>query len=246
MPRIAHRKAAEAESRTQHQAPLCEPCEAVLSRRLEPPQASLWLVASELRKDSEIRWKPGHGDEALYVRAGSLEVNGQPCVAGAAAILEAGSQPRVRALEATCLLHFGSRVAPASQTEQGVHVTTPRGTWEQLGPGRETRFFADATCERCSIWLLYTARAHAFESSIHSHSQDELIHVLEGEIELGSLHIAAGDTLFVAADQLYRLRAGDSGFAFLNFRRAGSRMRVQGRDELLVESGATTGMQRVE
>jgi len=246
MPRIAHRKAAEAESHTQHQAPQCEPCEAVLSRRLEPPEATLWLVASELAKDGELRWKPGHGDEALYVGTGSLEVDGQPCATGAAAILEAGSQPRVRALEATRVLHFGSRAASPSHADRGVHVTTPRGTWEQLEPGRETRFFADATCERCSIWLLYTARAHAYESPIHSHSQDELIHVLEGEIELGSLHIAAGDTLFVAADQLYRLRAGDAGFAFLNFRRAGSRMRVQGRDELLVESGATTGMQRVE
>src|SRR5262249_54809399 len=90
--------------------------------------------------------------------------------------------------------------------------------------------------------LLYTSRFFAYEGPIHSHSQDELIHVLRGEISLGSLRAGQGDTLFVAADQPYRFRAGASGFAFLNYRRAASVMTMRATGETIVENGRATGM----
>ena len=77
---------------------------------------------------------------------------------------------------ATRLLHMGahdgSRPAePSRERASGppeVHVIGPRGAWEAIEPGRETRFFADATCPGCGVWLLYTARSFDYASPVHS------------------------------------------------------------------------------
>lgn len=247
MPKIERTRPEDVSSHSRHLAPSCRAQGRVTSRLLSPEHASLWLVASALAAGTRLVWDPQHGDEALYVQpgGGALRVDGRPCTARAAVVIEAGACPVVECETDTRVLHFGSHAPPPAAGGGRVHVTTARGSWELLEPGRETRFFADASCDSCRAWLLYTARAQAFESQVHSHSQDELIHVLEGEICLGSLRIGPGETLFIAADQLYQLRAGDAGFAFLNYRRDASHMRVRGREERLLESGATTGMRRV-
>jgi hypothetical protein len=226
----------------------------VVSRCASPADASLWLVASTLPAGASLEWDTAHGDEALYIDDGSLVIDGRRCPRRGAVILEAGVPAHAHAPETTRVIHMGPRDptppadgfrGPAALEGHRAHVVGPRGTFERLEDGRETRFFADSTCPTCRLWLLYTSRGFAWETPVHSHSQDELIHVLTGEIELGSLRVGPGSTLFVAADQLYQFRAGHAGVAFLNYRRDASRMRFQGREETLVEAGSVTGMHRV-
>ena len=57
--------------------------------------------------------------------------------------------------------------------------------------------------------------------------QYELIYILGGEIHLGSQRLGPGASLFIAADQPYRFRAGAEGFAFINYRRDASEMTVR-------------------
>jgi hypothetical protein len=145
---------------------------------------------------------------------------------------------------------MGARDAAAAGRPMGggapaVHVIGPRGVYEAIEPGRETRFFADATCPGCRLWLLYTARSFDYVSAVHSHAQDELIHVLRGEISIGSLRAGPGTTVFIAADQPYGFRGAAGGFAFLNYRRAPSRMTIRRTGQQIVENGAATGMTRV-
>lgn len=167
-------------------------------------------------------------------------------------VVEANAVPRIMASVPTRVVHMGPRddapptdglYGPAKPAGGHVHVVGPRGTFEAQGePGRETRFFADATCVSCRLWLLYTARRFAYESPIHSHSQDELIHVLEGEIRLGTLRVGPGSTLFIAAHQPYHFTSGEQGFGFLNYRRDASEMTTRSTGDTLVEAGATAGL----
>ena len=214
------------------------------------------------KRGPRIGWEPSHGDEALFVESGVLAVlDGEDrlCPAGGAIVIEAagrpdgrgpGREPRDPHGGARRRRHDGRRhrrppVDPDDRPAPRVHVIGPRGTFEALEPGRETRFFADATCPTCSLWLLYTARSFAYESPVHSHSQDELIHVLRGEVRIGSLVAGPGASIFIAAHQPYQFRSGPEGFAFLNYRRAASEMTIRGTGEKIVEAGAATGMTRV-
>jgi quercetin dioxygenase-like cupin family protein len=52
----------------------------------------------------------------------------------------------------------------------------------------------------------------------HSHAEDEIIYVLEGEISLGRQVCPAGSSVFIAGNTLYGFKAGPQGCRFLNFR----------------------------
>lgn len=229
-------------------APHCRLVGPGRGRAASPPGASIGFCALELDAGSSLRWDAGHGDEALYVESGELEVDGRRCPGGGAIVIEAGAAAAVVARSASRVLQMGAREGAAAQAQlpqsgaPEIHVVGPRGTFEAIEPGRDTRFFADATCPRCSLWLLFTARTFGYESPVHSHSQDELVYVLRGEVRVGSLTAGPGSSIFVAADQPYQFRSGPEGFAFLNYRRAGSRMTIRPTGQVIVEAGAATGM----
>jgi quercetin dioxygenase-like cupin family protein len=56
------------------------------------------------------------------------------------------------------------------------------------------------------------------EAPLHSHAEDEIIYILDGEMRLGQRVLAKGSSLFVAANTQYGFRAGPEGVRFLNFR----------------------------
>lgn len=239
-------------------------------RAASPAGASIWMQQVELEPGSRLVWDPEHGDEALFVESGELAIGGRRCGAGGALVIEAGAAPQLDVASAARILHMGprdghrerdaashwperaTRNATTRATERAatnaatnspkVHVVAARGVFETREPGRDVRFFADATCPSCSLWLLYTSRTIAYESPVHTHSQDELVHVLHGEIQVGSLAAGPGETIFVAANQPYQFRAGPGGFGFLNYRQAASLMTIRATGQQIVEAGAATGM----
>jgi hypothetical protein len=247
-------------------APHCRAEGFARSRPASPAGASIWMQNVELEAGTRLVWEAGHRDEGLYVEAGELAVGGRRCGAGGALVVEGGGTQEVEVLRAARVLHMGPAPRNAESVREGaapfassppsvpppvgarapkVHVVGPRGVFETLEPGRETRFFADATCPGCSLWLLYTARTIAYESPVHTHTQDELVHVLHGEIRVGSLAAGPGETIFVAANQPYQFRAEAGGFGFLNYRRAPSQMTIRATGQRIVEAGAATGMSPV-
>lgn len=56
------------------------------------------------------------------------------------------------------------------------------------------------------------------EAPLHSHEEDEIIYILEGEMRLGQRVLDKGSSLFVAANTQYGFKAGPEGVRFLNFR----------------------------
>jgi hypothetical protein len=217
------------------------------SALLSPERFSLWLVRGELSDNALLAWtrdRP-HGDEVVYVTRGELDVDGRICPSGGAVVIESGAPVAVRAIGDTEVLHFGPAdpapptdgfYGPASPEDHGVHVVGPGGTFAQIEGPRNSRFFADSTCPTCRITLLYTGRDCAYESAAHSHSQDELIHVLHGELQLGAYSAGPGDTLAISKDVRYRFRS--DGFAFLNYRRDVSHQTIDRDAPPILEGGA--------
>ena len=55
---------------------------------------------------------------------------------------------------------------------------------------------------------------HHFEPP-HSHEEDEVIYLLQGDLAFGDQTLALGDALFVPKNTRYSLRAGDAGAEFV-------------------------------
>jgi quercetin dioxygenase-like cupin family protein len=226
------------------------------ARLVSPPGFSLWMVAAELDDGASITWPEVHGDEAVYVVEGRLAVDApgagtRTTPARGAAIVEAGAPARARAVGPTRVVHMGPRDpqpptdgvnGPPLDAPRGVHVVGPRGTWTATDPSSDSHYYADSTCPTCRITLLSVGRRGPYESAVHSHTQDELIHVVAGGIRLGRRHVGPGDTLAIAAGTRYGFRGDDDGFVFLNHRRDASYQCWPGDVPRRLEGGAVNGM----
>ena len=71
------------------------------SRMVSPREFSLWSVTAELDAGTELEWNENHGDEAVYVKKGSLTYDGRVCPVDGALILEAGVPAVVKVTEPT-------------------------------------------------------------------------------------------------------------------------------------------------
>src|SRR5690349_2108384 len=83
------------------------------TRRLSPPGFPLWLAVSELADGARLRWNAAHGDEAVCVLEGALEVGGRRCPAGGALVVESDAACEARALGPTVVAHYGPEAAEA-------------------------------------------------------------------------------------------------------------------------------------
>jgi hypothetical protein len=227
---------------------------AVSSRSLSPPDFPLWLVDSVLADGAQLTWPAVHGDEVVYVRSGALTVEGRTCPAGGAVVVESGVVTRVGATGQTRIVHVGPRDprppttglnGPADPDGHGVHVVGPRGTYATVTAERDTHYYADSTCPTCRITLLYTARSVPYESPTHSHSVDELIYVLAGEVRFGRRRLGPGSSVAITADRRYGFRSGPHGFAFLNYRADASAQTIERGSAPVMEGGLVHGLEPV-
>jgi quercetin dioxygenase-like cupin family protein len=200
------------------------------SKLASPPDYSLRLAISELDNGGELIWDGEHGDESVYVVEGALDVDGHVAPADGAVIVEAGVPVHARAQGTTRIAHFSpvdsepptdGLYGPAQPDGHTVHVLGP-GAWFASGARENVvaRWFADATCPTCRTQLLHVSRqGESGQGPAHSHTQDEIIHVLGGTVLLGNRELTAGMSLCIPADLRYRISGGPDGYAFLNFRR---------------------------
>jgi hypothetical protein len=210
------------------------------ARRLSPAGFSLFLDRISLEDGATLEWGDGHGDDAVFVIAGGLDVDGQPCPAGGAVVIESGVQSAMRAVGPTELAHFGT-TRPGTARGEVVHVVGPRGRFESA-PGRPYfRFFADSTCPTCDAFLLYSQRDLGWSVTPHSHSADELIYVLGGTVMTGRVAHSAGECLAYEAGRRYALAAPEGGFVTLNYRAMPSNLEFAHLDGSILETAANVG-----
>ena len=201
---------------------------------------SLWIATGELPVGASLRWTGGQQDQAVFVLAGELQLAGRRCEAGDALLVEAGVECAATVLAHARIAHFGSD-AQAPPADGPFGAPSPDGHSARVikaaeaalscsvGPDGTTytlRFFADGSAPTSRAALFSVAIDRPSFAPPHSHSQDELIHVLEGEVSSGMLHAPAGRTLAVARDRRYSFRT-ETAASFLNFRRDASLITVK-------------------
>jgi quercetin dioxygenase-like cupin family protein len=210
----------------------------------------LWAVRAELSPGASLVWDARHGDEGLYVVAGELRVGDRVCPSGGAVVVEAGVVASASTAAGATVVHVGPHDAepprdgihgPPAPEPRGVHVVGPRGLFAAIEPGRDTRMFADSTCPTCRITLFVSGRDGAYESVPHSHSADEIIYVLRGDVRFGSHLLEPHDAVAIEGGHRYAFRGGPDGFAFLNYRRDASEQTTAGGVPVL-EGGRARGL----
>jgi hypothetical protein len=78
-------------------------------------------------------------------------------------------------------------------------------------------FYADSTCPTCRVTLMRNTRFDGYRTMSHTHSADELMYVLDGDMRIGS-QVAGPDTVItIAGNHRYAFRSV-RGFDFLNYR----------------------------
>ena len=220
-----------AELESGYLAPSCEAEGAVRSALFHPDGYSLWELEAELAAGSELRWGADHGDEVVFVLDGGLELDGTVCDPQTAVIVEAGVSAIARAVSDTRILHFGPATAdapvdgllgPALDTGRQVHVVG-REDAPQVGSGDGPGavYYADSSCPTCRIafFEVHCGTPHIISS--HTHSQDEIIRVMSGELRVGRVTVSAGMSIAVPGELRYGFRT-PGPYSFLNYRRDAS------------------------
>jgi hypothetical protein len=82
-------------------------------------------------------------------------------------------------------------------------------------------YFADSTCETCDIAFFRIDESGPYTSPSHLHSEDEIIHVLSGELQFGRQIVGPGMSVAIPAERRYAFRAS-APFSFLNYRAGAS------------------------
>ena len=224
------------------------------SRMMSPREFSLWSLTAELDAGVELEWNATHGDEAVYVKKGSLTIDGRTCPADGTLILEAGVPAIVRADEPTTVVHFGpwdpnppTTGAYGAPAEEGrtVHVVGPGGTYSLIQPGRASKFYADSTFPTSRITLLYTSREDAVPvvAAQPLRRRDHLLAV--GRDPSGSDHLEVGRRDRHRRRPSLPLQGRREGFGFLNYRRDASYMSVEKDKPPFLEGGALHDFNKV-
>ncbi len=212
-------------------APHCTSRGDARSALFHPDGFSLWKVNGELDAGTELTWGTDHGDEGIFVISGELEFDGRVIGADGALIVEAGVSGTVRARRATSLVHFGGvernspsdgPLGPPAVEGRHVHVFDTADA-EALRIGDHT-YYSDGGCPTCRLMLFTVDRrddADPSSSGSHKHSADEIIHILDGAMNVGRVRIVAGGSVAVPGDLRYGFTA-PAGLRFVNYRRDAS------------------------
>jgi quercetin dioxygenase-like cupin family protein len=212
-----------------YDAPTCTVRGAARSVRFHPEGYSLSQVSGVLEPGTELEWGTEHGDEALYVRSGELEVDGTRVEEGGMVIVESGIPAVVRAVVQTSVLHQAPTAADVptdglfgapAEANRGVHAFGPSDA-PQLGFGAVVgNHFADGTCPTCRIscFVVDGRQSPPYFAPSHVHSEDEIVHILDGELRIGRHKLTPGMSAAIPRGRRYGFRT-KGGFRFLNYRR---------------------------
>lgn len=171
-------------------------------------------------------------DRVVYVWRGEVEAGGHALVAGSSLIIEHGRSLELTNAgrqEALLLVFSAARPAAAPRAGGNVHFL-PVERVPRTGPPEGTEgvrggMHADSACATCDVWLhenhlpgspMPSSRAET--RGIHSHTEDEVIFVTDGQIRLGMKLYGPGTAIAIASGTLYSFTPGPDGVSFVNFR----------------------------
>ncbi|MBV1917848.1 MAG: cupin domain-containing protein [Sphingomonadaceae bacterium] len=190
----------------------------------------LRLHKLSLAPGQEVTVGPMETESVGYVWHGAAMAGGHRITAGSSFIVETGEQLTVTHAAEGCDLLLFSASSPGENPAPGGHVHilpdahVPRFS-DQTETGVSGGMHADSDCPTCDVWLhengfpgaeLLTSEQAGV--GVHSHSEDEIIFIISGQIRLGRKLFPEGTALAIPADTLYSFTPGPEGMRFINFR----------------------------
>jgi hypothetical protein len=185
----------------------------------------LHLQVHELTADTVLNAGSLETDTLVYVWMGAVVVQGVRLAERSSLIVERGASAAVSAVDnAAKLLFFtpkkprsGEQTAPRLRLLPRERVPCNRDLGGQGLAGGALH--ADASPASCHLWLhendFYVGGNPV---AVHSHTEDEIIFVREGELRVGNRGYGPGTALAVAANTKYGFQVGPAGLSFVNFR----------------------------
>jgi hypothetical protein len=197
----------------------------------------LHLQLHQLTADAALDVTSLASDTLVYVWTGALVVEGVRLGERSSLIMERGASTEMSAVDGAATLLFFTPKAQRRTEEQ-------RRAEEQRRSGKNAphllllpservprnpdlggqglaggALHADASDTSCRLWLhendFYVGDSPV---AVHSHSEDEIIFVRDGELRAGGRRYGPGAALAVAAHTKYGFQVGPSGLSFVNFR----------------------------
>lgn len=196
---------------------------------LETGQFPLSLYMHEVASGESLAIEGLAVDCVVYVWSGSVRAGGCDLAGGSSIVVEKGQAIEIAGDAPNSRILAFSASAPGKGQASGhkVHILpvdrVPRS--DNLGTGVGGALHADSGCPTCSVWLHENhfppsepLTDEQKKQGIHSHSEDEIIFVIGGQIRLGNKVCGPGTALAIAADTLYSFTPGPEGLSFINFR----------------------------
>ncbi len=215
-------------------APTCTAEGDVRGSLFDPEDSCLWSASHQLGAGAALVWGDAHGDEAVFVLEGTVALGDEACDAGDFVVVEAGVPARLEARTDASILVFGPKAPEAAMDgllgspaleDHTVHVVhgaglAVHGFGEPHEEG-ERISYAHGDCPTCRLTLFSVAAKGGYRTPSHTHSEDEIIHVLRGELQVGRITLGPGMAISVPRLQRYGFTAS-SDFRYLNYRRDAS------------------------
>jgi hypothetical protein len=191
------------------------------------PADPLRLCLYELIGEAALNIARAAIDTLVYVWTGAVQVQGVRLAQRSSLIIEQGASAEISAVDAdVSLLVFSpkQRRQPAALNPQ-IHLLPKERVpcnWDLSSQGSAGgALHADATDSSCRLWMhendFYIGGSPV---AVHSHSEDEIIFVREGELCVGMRRYGPGSALSIAANAKYGFTVGPKGLSFVNFRGA--------------------------
>lgn len=212
--------------------------------------SSLQVTRRTLRAGESVAWLDAHPDEVLWVRRGGLrESDGAwNCQAGDVVVVEEDVALNLISDNGADVVIFGARQVqpwgllgpPDGPRSAYVLPRAARASVStEIDPGVtvSTSFWADSTRPSSRVAMLEVAGSAGHHAPSHSHSRDEIIYVVDGELRIGSEVIGADMAVFIPADQRYRFSAPEA-YSFINFRADASEITMKPGSAPLLETAA--------
>lgn len=197
---------------------------------IDPERFPLELHKLRLAARQTITIGPVGRGRIGYVWHGAVRAGGHDLPSGSSFIVESGQSLEVEAAgEGGQVLLFAASRDPL-EPEAGGHVhilptdIVPRNN-ALTDTGMRGGMHADAQCPTCKVWLhensfpgVEPVTPEDLTVGVHSHSEDEIIFIVSGQIRLGRKLFPEGTAIAIPGGTLYSFTAGPDGMAFVNFR----------------------------
>jgi hypothetical protein len=189
----------------------------------------LHLQVHQLTADAVLNVSSLATDTLVYVWTGAVVVQGVRLGERSSLIMERGASTELSAVDGVATLLFftpkerSGEVVPHDGAAPHLRLLPSERVPRNADLGGQGlaggALHADASDISRHLWL-HENDFHVGDTpvAVHSHSEDEIIFVRDGELRVGNRHYGPGAALAVAAHTKYGFQVGPNGLSFVNFR----------------------------